>query len=153
MTLAYRFIRGLLMLWVKAFHIISIVTWFAALFYLPRLFVYHAMSKDKASIERFKIMERKLYRGIMMPSFLLATILGVWLLFDYAWVAYSAQYWLSIKLILVTLLIAYHFYCGHLVRVFKEDKNTRSDVFYRWFNEFPVLILVAIIILVVVKPI
>lgn len=152
MILTNCFIRELLVLWVKAFHIISIVTWFAALFYLPRLFVYHAMSKDKASINRFKIMERKLYRGIMMPSFLIASILGFWLLYDYAWLAYSAQYWLIIKLILVGLLIGYHFYCGHLLRVFKEDKNTRSDVFYRWFNEFPVLILVAVIVLVVVKP-
>ncbi len=140
------------MLWIKAFHIISIITWFAALFYLPRLFVYHAMSDDKTSIERFKVMERKLYRGIMMPSFVIATILGVWMLQDYAWQAYAGQYWLHTKLALVVVLIAYHFYCGHLVRVFKQDQNTRSHVFYRWFNEFPVLILVAIIILVTVKP-
>jgi len=140
------------MLWVKAFHIISVITWFAALFYLPRLFVYHAMSSDKTSIERFKVMERKLYRGIMMPSFIIATILGVWMLQDYAWQAYVGQYWLHAKLALVGILIVYHFYCGHLVRVFKQDKNTRSHVFYRWFNEFPVLILVAIIILVTVKP-
>ncbi len=140
------------MLWVKAFHIISVITWFAALFYLPRLFVYHAMSSDKTSIERFKVMERKLYRGIMMPSFIIATILGVWMLQDYAWQAYVGQYWLHAKLALVGILVVYHFYCGHLVRVFKQDKNTRSHVFYRWFNEFPVLILVAIIILVTVKP-
>ncbi len=140
------------MLWIKAFHIISVITWFAALFYLPRLFVYHAMSDDKTSIERFKVMERKLYRGIMMPSFVIATILGVWMLQDYAWQAYAGQYWLHVKLALVAMLIAYHFYCGHLVDVFKKDQNTRSHVFYRWFNEFPVLILVAIIILVVVKP-
>lgn len=140
------------MLWVKAFHIISVITWFAALFYLPRLFVYHAMSSDKTSIERFKVMERKLYRGIMMPSFIIATILGVWMLQDYAWQAYVGQYWLHTKLALVGILIVYHFYCGHLVGVFKADKNTRSHIFYRWFNEFPVLILVAIIILVTVKP-
>jgi len=140
------------MLWVKAFHIISIITWFAALFYLPRLFVYHAMSSDKTSIERFKVMERKLYRGIMMPSFIIATILGVWMLQDYAWQAYVGQYWLHAKLALVGILIVYHFYCGHLVGVFKADKNTRSHIFYRWFNEFPVLILVVVIILVTVKP-
>jgi len=140
------------MLWIKAFHIISVITWFAALFYLPRLFVYHAMSDDKTSIERFKVMERKLYRGIMMPSFVIATILGVWMLQDYAWQTYAGQYWLHTKLVLVGVLIAYHFYCGHLVGVFKADQNTRSHVFYRWFNEFPVLILVAIIILVVVRP-
>ena len=140
------------MLWVKAFHIISVVTWFAALFYLPRLFVYHAMSEDKTSIERFKVMERKLYRGIMMPSFVIATVLGLWLLQSYAWSAYATQYWLHVKLLLVLLLIGYHFYCGHLVKVFANDDNQRSHVFYRYFNELPVLILVAVIILVVVKP-
>lgn len=139
------------MLWIKAFHIISVITWFAALFYLPRLFVYHAMSKDKTSIERFKIMERKLYRGIMMPSMILAVVLGTWMVVD-AWVVYQSQYWLHAKLVLIVPLIVYHFYCGYLLQVFKRDENLRSDVFYRWFNEFPVLILVAIVILVVVKP-
>ena len=139
------------MLWVKAFHIISVITWFAALFYLPRLFVYHAMSSDQTSIDRFKVMERKLYKGIMMPSFILATALGAWMVVD-GWAVYSVQYWLHVKLALVVPLIVYHFYCGHLVRVFNKNENTRSDVFYRWFNEFPVLILVAVVILVVVKP-
>ena len=140
------------MLWVKAFHVISIITWFAALFYLPRLFVYHAMSDDKISIERFKVMERKLYKGIMMPSFIIATILGLWLLSDYAWEAYSTQLWLKIKLLLVFLLIIYHFYCGHLVKVFLNDENKKSHIFYRYFNEVPVLILIAVVILVIVKP-
>jgi putative membrane protein len=139
------------MLWIKAFHIISIITWFAALFYLPRLFVYHAMSDDKVSIERFKVMERKLYRGIMMPSMIIAVVLGTWMVVD-GWEMYKTQYWMHAKLALVLPLIAYHFYCGRLLQIFKQDKNTRSDVFYRWFNEFPVLILVAIVILVVVKP-
>ena len=97
------------MLWIKAFHIISIITWFAALFYLPRLFVYHAMSKDKISIERFKVMERKLYRGIMMPSMILAIALGTWMVVD-AWEIYKTQYWLHAKLALVVPLIVYHFY-------------------------------------------
>ncbi len=136
----------------KAFHVISVITWFAALFYLPRLFVYHALSKDKISIERFKIMQRKLYFGIMMPSFVIASILGLWMLQDYAWQAFSGQYWLLIKLVLVVVLIIYHFYCGYLVGVFRADKNTHSHLFYRWFNEFPVLILVAVVILAVVKP-
>ncbi len=139
------------MLWIKAFHILTIITWFAALFYLPRLFVYHAMSKDEISIERFKIMERKLYRGIMMPSFAIAIFMGVWLSYE-RWDYYISLLWFQLKLVLVTILIAYHFYCGYLVRVFAEDKNTRSHTFYRWFNEFPVLLLVGIIILVVVKP-
>ncbi|CAC9589037.1 Protoporphyrinogen IX oxidase, novel form, HemJ (EC 1.3.-.-) [uncultured Gammaproteobacteria bacterium] len=139
------------MLWIKAFHIIAVITWFAALFYLPRLFVYHAMSKDKISIERFKIMQRKLYRGIMTPSMILAVALGTWMVVD-AWEIYQTQVWLHAKLTLIVSLIVYHFYCGHLMQIFKQDKNTRSDIFYRWFNEFPVLILIAIVILVVVKP-
>ena len=139
------------MLWIKAFHIISIITWFAALFYLPRLFVYHAIIKDQIGIERFKVMERKLYRGIMMPSMILAIALGIWMVVD-AWEVYKTQYWLHTKLALVVPLVIYHFYCGHLLQIFKQDKNSRSDIFYRWFNEFPVLILIAIVILVVVKP-
>jgi putative membrane protein len=140
------------MLWIKAFHLISVITWFAALFYLPRLFVYHSMSQDKISIERFKIMQRKLYYGIMMPSFILASGFGGWMLVDYAWQAYAMQYWLFVKLALVAILIMYHFYCGYLVSVFKADKNTHSHIFYRWMNEFPVLILLAVVILAVVKP-
>tara|TARA_Y100001001_G_scaffold32832_1_gene27255 strand:- start:1706 stop:2131 length:426 start_codon:yes stop_codon:yes gene_type:complete len=140
------------MLWIKAIHVISVITWFAALFYLPRLFVYHAMSDDDTSIERFKVMERKLYRGIMMPSFIITTLMGWWMLQDYAWEVYSYQYWLQLKLLLVGLLIIYHFYCGYLVGVFAEDKNIRSHTFYRWFNEIPVVLLISIIILVVVKP-
>ena len=140
------------MLWIKAIHVISVITWFAALFYLPRLFVYHAMSDDDTSIERFKVMERKLYRGIMMPSFIITTLMGWWMLQDYPWTAYSNQYWLQLKLLLVGLLIIYHFYCGYLVGVFAEDKNIRSHTFYRWFNEIPVVLLIGIIILVVVKP-
>lgn len=136
------------MLWIKAFHIIAVVTWFAALFYLPRLFVYHAMSDDAISNERFKVMERKLYRGIMTPSAMVAVTLGLWL-----WLGFGfSGGWLHAKLTLVTVLLAYHVYCGKLLRDFRDDRNQRSHVFYRWFNEFPVLILVAVVILVVVKP-
>lgn len=140
------------MLWVKAFHIIFMVTWFAALFYLPRLFVYHADSTDETSNQRFKIMERKLFYGIMTPGGIITTILGIWLLTDYAWAAYKHELWLHIKLGLVILLIGYHVYCWKLLNDFKYDRNTRSHVWYRWFNELPVLILIAVIILVVVKP-
>jgi putative membrane protein len=140
------------MLWVKAFHIISVVTWFAALFYLPRLFVYHAMTEDLAGIERFKTMERKLYRGIMNPSMVVATVLGLWLLFEYGWAAYASMGWLHTKITLVVILLAYHLYCGRLMRSFAEDKNRYGHIFYRWFNEFPVIILIAIVILAVVKP-
>ena len=136
------------MLWVKAFHVIFMVSWFAALFYLPRLFVYHASSSDETSNERFKVMERKLFYGIMTPAALVTTVLGFWMLFDY-----SSMLWLHIKLLIVALLIIYHFYCWKLVKLFKEDKNTHSHVYYRWFNEIPVFMLMGIIILVIVKPI
>ncbi len=140
------------MLWVKAFHIIFIVTWFAGLFYLPRLFVYHAMSNDNISNERFKIMERKLYYGITTPSAIITVILGIWMLWDYAWVAFSKAGWLHAKLTLIVILIGYHIYCGKLVKYFKHDQNKHSHIFYRWFNEFPVIILLAVVILAVVKP-
>ncbi len=140
------------MLWVKAFHIITVITWLAGIFYLPRLFVYHTKIKDNTSSTMFKTMEKRLYYGIMMPSFIIATILGLWLLFAYAWMAYSSQYWLIIKLVLAGLLIGYHFVCGYFVNTFKNDNNTKSTKFYRIFNEIPVLIVIAIIILAVVKP-
>lgn len=140
------------MLWIKAFHLMAVITWFAGIFYLPRLFVYHASTEDEISNARFKVMERRLYYGIMMPSFIIATVLGLWLLYDYAWQAYSGQYWLIVKLFLVLLLIVYHFICGHFVGIFKQNQNTRSDKFYRIFNEVPVLIMVFTLILVMVKP-
>ena len=124
------------------------VTWFAGLFYLPRLFVYHAMSEDKTSQERFKIMERKLFFGIMTPGAIFTILLGVWL-----WKGYGfSGGWLHAKFGLVTLLIAYHSYCGKLLLDFKHDRNQHGHVFYRWLNEVPVAFLIAIIILVVVKP-
>jgi protoporphyrinogen IX oxidase len=136
------------MLWIKAFHILFVVTWFAGLFYLPRLFVYHAMARDQDSIDRFKIMERKLFFGIMTPSAVLTLVCGLWL-----WLGYGiAGGWLHVKLVLVAVLIAYHAYCGKLLNDFKHDRNRHSHVFYRWVNELPVLLLLAIIILVVVKP-
>lgn len=140
------------MLWVKSFHIIFMTTWFAALFYLPRLFVYHAMSDDEISNERFKIMERKLFFGIMTPSAILTIILGLVLLNGYAWEAFSNTIWLHAKLWLVAILVVYHIYCGKLLKDFKFNRNQKSHVYYRWFNEFPVLLLIAIVILVIVKP-
>jgi putative membrane protein len=136
------------MLWLKALHISFMVTWFAALFYLPRLFVYHAMSDDAVSIERFKIMERKLFFGIMTPGALFTIVFGVWL-----WLGYGFNGgWLHAKLALVAVLVGYHAYCGKLVMDFKHDRNRHGHVFYRWLNEFPVVILFAVVILVVVKP-
>lgn len=138
------------MLWVKAFHLIAVVTWFAGLFYLPRLFVYHAMAEDSTSRERFKIMERKLYRGIMTPSMIATLVLGIWLLYlNPAWLKMG---WMHAKLTLVVLLIGYHHVCLAYMKKFAVDANTKSHVFYRWFNEVPVIFLIAIIILVVVKP-
>jgi len=137
------------MAWVKSFHIIFVITWFAGLFYLPRLFVYHAMAGDAVSIERFKVMERKLYYGIMSPSAVLAVLSGGWL-----WLAWfrDAGGWLHAKLALVAALIVYHVWCGRLLVAFRNDANTRSHVWYRWFNEVPVLMLIAIVVLVIVKP-
>lgn len=140
----------MLFLWLKAFHIIFVITWMAAIFYLPRLFVYHAMSDDRISQERFKVMERKLYRGIMTPSMILATLLGAWII--YLVPGYLQAGWLHAKLTVVFALIGYHFWCGHILKQFRDDKNTRSHVWYRWFNEVPVLALFAIVIFVVVKP-
>ena len=135
------------MLWIKAFHIIFVVTWFAGLFYLPRLFVYHTLSRDAISLERFQLMERRLYRGIMTPAAILATLFGLWLLsFDFK--GYLTQGWMHAKLSLIAVLWLYHLYCGHLLKHFPA----KSTTFYRWFNEFPVLILVSVVILVVVKP-
>jgi len=137
--------------WIKAWHIIFMVVWFAGLFYLPRLFVYHAACDDAPGKERFKVMERKLF--IMMTLGAAGTaIFGVWLLVGYAWEAFRATGWLHTKLVLVGVLIAYHAYCWKLVQDFKQDRNRHDHVFYRWVNEFPVLPLLGIVILVVVKP-
>jgi putative membrane protein len=140
------------MLWIKAFHVIFMVTWFAGLFYLPRLFVYHAMTDDAVSIERFKIMERKLFYGIMTPGGIITLLLGLWMLFDYALESYSGSLWLHAKLLLIAILAGYHVYCWKLLQDFKYDRNQHGHVWYRWFNEFPVILLILIVILVIVKP-
>lgn len=136
------------MLWIKAFHIISMVVWFAGMFYLPRLFVYHAMADDQISNDRFKMMERKLCYGIMTPGGIMTLIFGMWL-----WLGYGfAGVWLTIKLLLVALLVLYHGWCIYAVSQFRDDNNTHSHKYYRLMNELPVLALFAIIIVVVVKP-
>ena len=138
-------------LWIKAFHIIFIVTWFSGLFYLPRLFVYHAMSEDTISQERFKIMERKLYYGIVTPSAILATLSGI-LLLSQNWFAYLTAGWMQLKLGLVIILWVYQFICSGYMNQFKSNVNKHSHVFYRWFNEISAIILVVVVILVVLKP-
>lgn len=140
------------MLWVKALHLIFMVTWFAGLFYLPRLYVYHAMSEDAISSERFKVMERKLYFGIMTPGMVLTLVFGIWMLLDYAWATWGTSAWLHWKLGLIGVLVAYHIDCGRHLLAFRRDANRHGHVFYRWYNEVPVLFLVAIILLAVLKP-
>jgi len=139
------------MVWVKAFHIIFVVTWFAAMFYLPRLFIYHLASVDKIGIERFKIMERKLYRMIMTPSAVLTAIFGTWLLI-LTWETYGNASWLWVKLFAVIALYGYHGYCGRLLREFANDTCRKTETFLRWFNEIPAGVLVIVVILVTVKP-
>lgn len=139
------------MLWVKAFHIIAVVAWFAGLFYLPRLYVYHSQASDDISIVRFKVMERRLYYGIMWPAALVATILGLWLLHD-IWFIYKKAGWLHLKLGLVVLLWIYHLSCGHHRKQFQQDRNCHGSRYYRIYNELPTLLLVGIVVLVVVKP-
>ncbi|MGY4877649.1 protoporphyrinogen oxidase HemJ [Vreelandella aquamarina] len=140
-------------LWAKAIHLMAMVTWFAAMFYLPRLYVYHALARDKGettSIETFKVMERKLYRGIMTPSMIVVLIFGVWMLFlTPSWLS---QGWMHAKLLLVVLLVAYHHVCLIYLKQLAQDRCTKSHVFFRWFNEAPVIALIIIIILAVLKP-
>jgi protoporphyrinogen IX oxidase len=137
------------MLWVKSLHIVFMVTWFAGLFYLPRLFVYHSQAKDEISIERFKIMEHKLYVGIMTPGAVLTIVFGLWL-----WLGYGISGgWLYAKLALVAILVAHHAWLGKLMLDFRNDRNRHGDAFYRWINEIPALpVLIGAVLLVVFKP-
>lgn len=141
----------MLFLWFKALHIIAVICWFAGLFYLPRLFVYHAAAEDDISHERFCIMERRLYRGIMTPAMIATVILGLAALtINYQY--YLSQGWMHTKLALVALLVIYHFVCGAYVKRFTQRKNQHTHVFYRWFNEAPTLLLVGAVLLVVLRP-
>jgi putative membrane protein len=136
------------MLWIKALHIVFVVSWFAGLFYLPRLYVYHAQSEDSTSRERFKVMERKLYRGIMTPAMVVTVATGLWI-----WLAYGFMGdWLYAKVALVAVLVGYHFWLNTLRLAFARDENRHTHVFYRWINEIPTVLLFAIVILVVMKP-
>ena len=134
---------------VKSLHLVFMVTWFAGLFYLPRLFVYHAQASDRISIERFKIMERKLFWGIATPGAVLTVVFGLWL-----WLGWfqGVGAWLHAKLALVVVLVGYHLWCGKLMLDLRNERNTRSHVWFRWFNEFPVVILFAVVMLAVFKP-
>lgn len=135
------------MLWIKSLHIIFVTSWFAGLFYLPRIFVNHAMETNTVAIERLSFMETKLYR-FMLPLAFLALGFGLWL-----WLGYGISgKWMHPKLTLVVGLIGYHWYCGKIIRDFKAGTNQRSHIWFRWYNELPVLALSAIVVLVVVKP-
>ncbi len=139
------------MLWIKAFHIIFVVTWFAGLFYLPRLFVYHCLATDTLSIERFKVMERRLFHGIMTPSAVLAVLLGLVLYLGYGIGRGSG--WMHAKLLLIAILLVHHAYLGMLMRDFARDRNRHGHKFYRWINEIPAApVLFGAVILAVVKP-
>jgi putative membrane protein len=140
------------MLWLKTFHVVFMVTWFAALFYLPRLFVYHVAALaegDAAGDARFKVMERKLF-VMMTLGAVLTTVFGLATLHAEPW--YLTSGWLHLKLALVGLLVGYHYWCWRLVVAFREGRNRHGDRWYRWFNEAPSLLLVAIVALVVLKP-
>jgi protoporphyrinogen IX oxidase len=137
------------MLWVKAFHIIFVVCWFAGLFYLPRIFVNLAMAKEAAEYDRLTLMARKLYR-FTNPFMALTLVLGFWL-----WLGYGigkGQGWMHAKFVIVLLLVAYQFVCGRMLRAFEARQNNRTHRFYRYFNEAPVLALTAAVLLVILKP-
>ena len=138
------------MLWIKAFHLIFVMAWLAGLLYLPRLFVYHAMSEDRPGRERFALMERKLF-AITSIGGAGALTFGLWMLYRYTWPAYHDALWLHLKLALAALLIAYHFYCAKLMREFRLGMRVRRPVYYRVINEIPALLMVAIVLLAVLK--
>ncbi len=139
------------MLWIKSLHIIFVITWMAAIFYLPRLFVYHVQAlneNDARGSERFKIMERKLFNGIMTPGAVLSIVFGLWL-----WLGYGiGGGWLHAKLALVLLLMVFHWVCWSHLRAFRDDRNTHSERYFRIINELPVFLLFGIVIFVVLKP-
>ena len=139
------------MRWILAFHIIFMVAWFAGLFYLPRLYMYHTLCTDEIGNARFKTMERKLFWMIMTPAAVLTSLTGLWLL-TFAWDMYSHLWWMHFKLIAVMLLWAYHLFCGYLLYQFKFDKKQFSAGFYRVFNEVPTLILIVVVLCAVVRP-
>jgi putative membrane protein len=139
----------------KIIHLLALISWFAGLFYLPRLFVYHAMSERKSTpepalIATLKVMEHKLFYYIMTPAMVLTIVAGFWMVDLWQW---TFPVWLHIKLTAVALLLIYHYQCWRVVNRFKENTNNKSHIYYRYFNEIPTVLLIAIVILVVVKPI
>lgn len=142
--------RDCKLLWIKAFHIIFVIAWFAGLLYLPRLFVYHSSSEDRPSRDRFALMERKLF-AIMSIGGAGALVFGLWLLIHHTWAAYHDALWLHLKLALVVALIVFHLYCAKLMRELAADSCRHRPVFFRILNEVPALLMVAVVLLVVIK--
>ncbi len=140
----------MILLWLKALHLIFMVSWFAGLLYLPRLFVYHAQATDKISLDRFCVMERRLFRGIMTPAAIGTLACGLGMLSITGMKPYG--HWLHAKLGLIALLLIYHVMCKRMVMAFQENRNERNHVFYRFFNEVPAIFLIFIVILAVVRP-
>ena len=140
------------MIWLKVIHLVFVVSWFAGLFYLPRIFVYHAESSHQETRETFKTMERRLYFGIMVPAMLLTLITGLWMILAYAWSAYQGSYWLHTKIALAVGLVGDHHWLGFLMKRFQKDQNRYSSRFYRLINEIPLIFLVSMIALVLIKP-
>ena len=140
------------MKWLLALHIIAVICWFAGLFYLPRLFVYHADTDNPEVINKFKVMEHKLFYYIMNPSLIVTLITGIWLVPLYLNEPHALVGWLIVKVILVLILIGFHISCGYYLIQFKQGRNTRGHRFYRWFNEIPTILLILIVILAVVQP-
>lgn len=134
----------------KALHLVAVISWFAMLFYLPRLFVYHAMTEDEPGKERFKVMERKLYKAIGTPAMIATIVLGLWQV-HYGWSYYATATWFWIKMVLVIALIGYHHMCGAFIKKFAAEKPVPSHKFFRFFNEVPVIFLIAIVFLVILK--
>ena len=137
--------------WIKSLHIITMVCWFAGLFYLPRLFVYHSTTKDQLGNDRFKIMESKLFYIIMNPAAIMTMASGIALLLMFQGFIFQ-QKWIWIKLALVAMLITYHCYCGYIIQLFAKDRNPYSEKFYRYFNEIPSVLLILIVVMAVIQP-
>lgn len=137
-------------LWLKALHVVFMVTWFAGLFYLPRLYIYHAMDENKSSFELFKVMEKRLF-GIMTIGALLTVLFGTAVLVM-NWSYFMSTIWFPVKFLFVLALFGYHYWCYRIMLEFREERNKRSHVWYRWFNEAPAVALIVIVVMVIVRP-
>lgn len=140
------------MLWAKALHFIFAVTWFAGIFYLPRLFVYHTRANSNEEYERFCEMERKLFYAIMTPGGVLALVFGFTMIFGYAWESFHSDGWLHVKLTCIALLVGYHIQCWRWMNDYKNNNNKHTEKYFRAINEIPSLILFAIVIMATVRP-